>query len=159
VTVALYLTIWLALALFAAGETGRWGWRGAAPPAWPWWASASGLVLAVAHVVLAFDVRHEWSHDSALLDTARQTSAVYGLDWGGGLYVNYAFLAVWALDLWTWRSAVRRKTRRAGAGVWLARAFYFIVIVNAAVIFAGGMRRALGVLLVAWLIAAWRRVN
>jgi hypothetical protein len=153
VVAALYLSIWIALALFAAGEAAR---RGPSTPAWAWWTSAAGLLLAAAHVVLAFEVRHEWSHDSAYRETARQTSAVYGLDWGGGLYVNFAFLTVWAIDLWRWRAAERQRRRPSRLGVWLARAFYFIVIVNGAVIFASGMRRALGVILVAWLVLAWR---
>jgi len=153
---ALYLSIWIALALFAVGETGRRGWRGSAAPAWAFWISATGLLLAGVHVALAFEVRHDWSHASALRETARQTSAVYAFDWGGGLYVNYAFLGVWALDLWTWRLSGRRPRHGVGAGIWIARAFYLVVILNAAVIFAGGMRRALGVLLVTWLVLAWR---
>jgi len=152
---ALYLSIWVALAFFAAGETGRRVWNDAAAPAWAWWISATGLVLAAVHVALAFEVRHDWSHASAFGETARQTSAVYGLDWGGGLYLNFAFLAVWAIDLWRWR-AERHATRPARTGHWFARAFFFVVILNGAVIFASGMRRALGVLLVTWLILAWR---
>ncbi len=153
-TSALYLTIWIALALFAAGEVGRSG-RRAVPAPWAWRTSLAGLLLASAHFLLAFDVRHDWSHASAVRDTARQTAAVYGLDWGGGVYVNYAFLGVWALDLWRWRGAARRGATMSRWGTWLARAFYFIVILNAAVIFAGGWRRWVGVALVTWLVAAW----
>jgi len=81
---------------------------------------------------------------------------VYGLDWGGGVYVNYAFLGVWALDLWRWRAEAHRGATRSRWGTWLARAFYFfIVILNGAVIFAAGWRRWLGVVLIVWLAAAW----
>jgi hypothetical protein len=154
VTIALYLTIWIALALFAAGESGRSG-RRAVPAPWAWWASLAGVLAAAAHFALAFDGRHDWSHASAVEETARQAAAVYGLDWGGGVYANYAFLGVWALDLWRWRVAARRGVSRSGWGTWLARAFYFIVILNGAVIFAGGWRRWVGVALVTWLAAAW----
>lgn len=150
---ALYVTIWVALALFAAGEVGRSG-RRAVPAPWAWWVSLAGLMLAAAHFVLAFDVRHGWSHASAVRDTARQTAAVYGLDWGGGLYVNYAFLGVWALDLWRWKLSARG-TPRSQFPTWLARAFYVVVILNAAVIFATGWRRGLGAMLVAALVVAW----
>jgi hypothetical protein len=153
--VALYVSIWSALFLFAAGETGR-GWRVARPRAWAWRASATGLLLAIVHVVLAYEVRHAWSHQSALLETARQTTTVYGLDWAGGLYVNYAFLTVWAIDLWMWRAADRRGPEVSRVVLWMARGFYLVVIVNAAVVFAAGMRRALGVLVVVWLVIAWR---
>ncbi len=155
---ALYLSIWVALVLFVAGEVGRSGgdqssrWR-----RWAWWSSAAGLALAALHFVLAFELRHAWSHASALRETARQTAAVYGLDFGAGVYVNYAFLAVWAIDLWRWRPAARPRATRARLGVWIARAFYLVVIINAAVIFAGGMRRVLGVLVVTGLIVAWAR--
>lgn len=150
----LYLTIWGALALFAAGEVGRSG-RRVVPAPWAWRTSLAGLLLASTHFLLAFDVRHDWSHASAVRDTARQTAAVYGLDWGGGVYVNYAFLGVWALDLWRWHVRTRRGTPRARFPTWLARAFYFTVILNGAVIFAAGWRRGLGAALVAALVAAW----
>ena len=156
----LYLTIWAALVLFAAGEAGRRAGRAGVAVAWAWRASLIGLCLAAAHVVLAFDVRHDWRHTSAVRETARQTAVVYGLDWGGGVYVNDAFLGVWALDLWRWRAAARRGAPRSRVSIWLARAFYFIVILNGAVIFASGWRRGLGLVLVAWLVAwlvaAWR---
>ena len=35
-------------------------------------------------------------------NSARQTAEVFGLDWGGGLYVNYAFTAAWVADV-AWR--------------------------------------------------------
>ena len=151
----LYLTIWVALALFAVGEWGRRARRPETATGGAWRASLAGLLLAGAHVLLAFDVRHDWSHASAVQETTRQTAAVYGFDWGGGVYVNYAFLGVWVVDLWRWRVAARRGLFRPRWGTWLARAFYFIVILNGAVIFAAGWRRGLGAALVAALVAAW----
>jgi hypothetical protein len=156
VTAALYLTIWIGLALFAAGETGRRP-GGATSIGWSWWTSFAGLLFTATHFVLAFETRHDWSHASAVSETARQTAAVYGLDWGGGVFVNYAFLGVWALDLWRWRVAAHRGTARSSRAVWLARAFYFVVILNGAVIFAAGPRRLLGAVIVLWLLVTWSR--
>jgi hypothetical protein len=156
VTAALYLTIWIGLALFAAGETGRRP-RGATGMGWPWWTSFAGLLFTATHFVLAFETRHDWSHASAVRETARQTAAVYGLDWGGGVFVNYAFVGVWGWDLWRWRVAARRGTPRSSRAVWLARAFYFVVILNGAVIFAAGTRRLLGAVIVGSLLWAWWR--
>jgi len=153
---AVYLTIWAALALFAAGETGRRGAHDVSPPAWAWRASAIGLVLGALHLILAYEAVYGWSQASAVAEVARRTYAIYGVSSGGGVYLNYVFLGVWAIDLWTWRPSRGRPLRRPGAGTWLTRAFYFIQILNASVIFAGGMRRALGVLIVVWLILAWR---
>jgi hypothetical protein len=149
VTAAVYLTIWLALLLFVAGDAGRarLGDRASARR-WPWHAWAAGIVLCAVHFALAFDVFHDWSHDAAERATAAQTSAVFRIAWGGGVYVNYLFLAVWTLDLWYWR--IRGAPPRP---VWLAlRCFYVVIILNAAVIFAAGWRRVPGAIIVAALI-------
>src|SRR5687767_385373 len=100
----LYSTIWISMVLFAVGESGRsLTPRGAAPPRWAWWAFTSGLTLAIIHTLIAFSVVHAWSHDAAVLNTAMQTRSVYGVSFGGGIYVNYAFFAVWLADAWWWR--------------------------------------------------------
>ena len=152
-TTALYATVWIALALFAAGDVGR---RRLGPVrsahAWPWRAWVIGILLMAAHVVLAFEVRHDWSQAAAVQATAGQTAAVYGLEWGGGFFVNYVFLAVWIGDAWRWRTAPARVAARGRAARWLLHAFYLIVIVNGAVIFAAGWRRLLGALIVAGLL-------
>jgi hypothetical protein len=151
---AVYVTIWLALWLFAAGE---WG-RGRTPSriGWPWHTSAVGLGLALVHTVLAFDVVHGWSHDDAVLNTAVQTAAVYGVAFGGGVYVNYFFFLVWLADLAWWRrdAGVHRRSRVIAVSL---EVFYLVIIVNAAVIFAAGWRQAAGALLVLVLLAAWSR--
>lgn len=54
-------------------------------------------VLCVMHVLLAFEVRHNWSLSAAEQHTAEVTARVTGLHWGHGLYVNFAFLAWWAV--------------------------------------------------------------
>ena len=55
---ALYWSIWIALALFAAGEAGKRALRAdrpVSPLAWPAW--MAGLAFAVAHTAIAFGVR------------------------------------------------------------------------------------------------------
>src|SRR5207244_1685286 len=67
-------------------------------PAWlrtARWLWTAGYVALVIHVFCAFQFFHHWSHAAAYAATARQTEQVVGLNWGGGLYVNYAFMAVW----------------------------------------------------------------
>ena len=149
---ALYTTIWLSLLLFCAGEAGRWtgGERGRTPAKWAWWAYAAGAALCVVHIVVAMAVAHGWSHASAVEATARQTAAVYGLDWGGGVFVNYLFVAVWLLEAWRWRS--RGPGRRVDAITWAARILFLIVIVNGAVVFASSARRIAGAAIVAVLL-------
>lgn len=153
---AIYITIWIALCLFTVGELGRA--RSPGTTGWPWRLSALGLALALIHTLLAFDIVHDWSHDDAVLNTAMQTAQVFGTAVGWGVYVNYLFFAVWLLDLAWWQrdGAVDRRTR--GATVTL-QAFYFVIIVNAAVIFAAGWRRLAGIAVVILLAAAWTTLD
>lgn len=153
--IALYATVWTAMALFAAGELGRSRADPARrPPAWAWWAFAAGLTLAVSHTLLAFAVVHGWSHTDAVRATAVQTAALYGVTFGGGVYINYAFLGVWLADAWWWRASPDVHARPR-AVVLTLRAFYLLIIVNAAVVFAVGWRRAAGLAIVAAMFAAW----
>src|SRR5687767_13213248 len=94
------ITIWVAVVGYAAGATvfalsrGRGGWARAARLAW-----TVACAALLAHVACAFHFYHGWGHGAAYLDTARQTNEVFGLDWGGGLYVNYALMAGWVMDV------------------------------------------------------------
>lgn len=150
----LYLTIWLSLTMFVAGETGRSAGRESRPPAWAWWAFTLGLVLALVHTALAFQLVHNWAHADAVSATARQTQAVFGVAVGWGVYVNYVFYGVWMADAAWWRGSPDLSSRPRGV-TWTLRAFYLVIILNAAVIFAAGPRRVLGLLLVSWLVWVW----
>ena len=60
-TIALYATIWIALALLAvAALTGNRR------------AYAAGAVLAIVHVLIALGSTYGWDHDLAVRETARQ---------------------------------------------------------------------------------------
>ena len=124
------LTIWTALILYVAGEYGRTR-RPAAAWARPIW--LLGAVVYLAHVASAFDTHHGWSHAAAYAYTAAQTEALVGLRWGGGLWVNYAFTAIWA-----------------GEGVW-----FLFMIANGAFVFVSGSRRALGIAIMTTLVWIW----
>ena len=152
---ALYGTIWLSMLLFAAGDSGRsFSPRASDPPRWAWWAFTAGLALAIVHTILAYGLVHAWSHGEAVRRTALQTEAIYGITFGGGIIVNFIFLGVWLADAWWWRVAPGGYVRPATA-VWALRAFYLVIIFNAAVVFAAGLRRIFGLLLVSWMIRSW----
>ena len=151
---ALYATIWVALALFVAGETGRSIGSASRPPVWAWWAFTTGLLLALVHTALAFEVVHNWDHGDAVRAAAAQTRSVFGAEVGWGVYVNYVFYGVWLADAAWWRRSGDPHDRPA-AVIWTLRSFYLVIILNAAVIFAAGPRRALGLVLVCWLTAIW----
>jgi hypothetical protein len=153
VAAALYATIWASLLLLCVAETGRRRAAAGSPAPWAWPAFAAGAALCAIHVAIAMGVTHGWSHASAIAATARQTNAVYGLDWGGGVYANYVFAAVWCAEAWRWRAA---GPRDRGARVWPVRIFFLVMILNAAVIFVSGPRRFAGAALLVWLLRVWR---
>lgn len=148
--ILLYWMVWLSLVAFAAGELAK-----SRRLAGAWSISATGAILLAVHIVLAMAVRHGWSHASALEATARQTSDMFGLNWGGGVYVNYVFAAVWIAELFVWRQWPEGYTSRPDWLKWSLRAFYFVIIVSAAVIFATGWRRWMGAGILAVLVASW----
>jgi hypothetical protein len=116
---------------------------------------AIGAILATIHSAAAFEVFYGWSHDAAVVATAHQTRAVFGVDWGGGLYFNYAFLVVWLADaLWWWIVPRRYDSRPPVIGA-VVRSFLFFMFLNGAVIFADGWMRVLGILSVTIVSIAW----
>jgi hypothetical protein len=152
---ALRGTIWLSLLAWVVGEWQRsLGLEAARRGRGAW---TIGALAAVLHSALAFQLRHGWSHGAAYADTARQTAAVTGLDWGGGLFVNYLFLAVWTADaLWWWMApdSFRRRARLLDRSV---RGFLWFMFLNGAVVFARGWMRGLGAAAVLAVAAAWYR--
>ncbi len=150
------VTIWIALAGYATGATlfalsrQRTNWDAAARLAWT--AACIGLL---AHVICAFHFYHEWSHTSAYRDTARQTAEVFGLNWGGGLYINYAFLLGWVIDvIWWWRG-LEAYRRRPWPLVAAWHAIVLFIFFNGAVVFATGPLRWLGLCLSIGLCLIW----
>ena len=149
------LTIWIALLLFAAGETGRALTRRGEPPAWAWWTFLAGWAVGIVHMFLAYALIHNWSHADALHDTARLTNQMFDVNFPYALYANFVFYAVWLADAWWWKAA--GLAARPAAATWALRGFYMLIIFNASVVFAQGWRRALGLLLVTWLARVWSR--
>ena len=149
-------TIWLALAGFAVGEAGKTRHRRTGiAPRWAWPVSAAALIACVLHILIAMAHRHGWSHQAAVLETARQTAEVYGLAWSGGVYVNYLFVGLWVAELAWWRMDPQRYTRQPPWMRWAVRAFYLVIVCNAAVIFVAPDHRMAGVAVTAALLAAW----
>lgn len=115
----------------------------------------AGAALIIMHSAAALHVRHGWSHRQALESTAIQTKAVTGVDWGGGLYVNYAFLALWAADaMWWWLRPGAYAARPAPVTHALAAGFLFMFL-NGAVVFAHGAMRWFGAACVGIVAFAW----
>ena len=89
------------------------------------------------------------------MDIARQTAAVTGIAWGGGIFVNYLFLAVWLADaIWWWIAPVAYIHRSARVERTRLALFVFM-FANGAILFASHAARAVGVPSVAAVCIAW----
>jgi hypothetical protein len=155
------VTIWITVVGFAAGAATfalsrkRRKWDSAARLALT--AACIGLL---AHVACAFHFHHGWSHVAAYRDTARQTDEVFGLNWGGGLYINYALLIGWVMDtLWWWLRGLNAYRRRPWPLLATWHGFLMFIIFNATVIFKTGFMRWAGLcvclgLCIVWWVAA-----
>ena len=115
-----------------------------------------GCICYLAHVAFAFHFYHEWSHDLAFRHTARQTQAVVGWNWGGGLFINYLFTLVWSADvLWQWLAPLAHRSRSKGFELAI-HGFFLFMIVNGTIVFGAGSIRWCGAAGLVALLAAWR---
>jgi hypothetical protein len=154
--IALYATIWLSLAGLLVGELGRRRHRRTGVASrWAQASSAAGVALGIVHALLALGGVYGWNHARAVELTAQRAATVYGIGWPGSLYVNYIFLAWWAVDTaWWWRSP-GTFLRRPAALDWFWRVMAFTMVLNGAVIFGSTAGRVAGVPLTAGLLLAW----
>ena len=117
----------------------------------------AGCAFYLAHVYGAFQYFHGWSHAAAYAGTARQTAALFGVDWGGGLYFNYVFTLAWVADvIWWWSDSERYQTRPP----WISaavHAFFAFMFFNGAVVFASGLSRWFGAAATPALLYLWWR--
>jgi hypothetical protein len=113
--------------------------------------------------LLSFHLLHGWSHSTAAAAIAEQTFDQAGIDWGGGIYINYAFCVFWLVDAGAWWLAPGWYERRS----WWLNGFVQVVIlfmfVNATVVFGKSPLRNVGGIIcvagaVGW-IWNWRRLS
>jgi hypothetical protein len=138
---------------WAAAESVRWRDPSRGATARALWTSGAGLTLV--HALAVFHYNHQWSHAAALAHTAQQTAALTGLHWGGGLYVNYAFIALWVGDAVLWWRDRPSYERRSRASRDALLALFVFMFVNGGIVFASGPARAIGILAVG--LVAWAR--
>jgi len=115
-----------------------------------------GCIALLAHFASAFHFYHAWSHSSAYVETARQTNEVFGLNWGGGVFVNYAVALLWTGDVASWWLGGIDYYRRRP--LWLTliwHGFLIFIIFNGTVVFAHGSTRAIGLVISLILFLSW----
>ena len=151
----LYASIWASIVAWTAAECLRLSRADAARMNTARVLWAAGAALAAVHVALAFHLRHAWSHASAVAETARQTEQLVGFRFGGGVWINYAFLAAWTADALWWELSPASFARRPPALDAAVRLFLLFIVVNGAIVFAHGPVRVLGASSLAALAVAW----
>jgi hypothetical protein len=115
-----------------------------------------GCAALLAHYICAFQFFHSWSHTSAYLDTARQTAAVFGINWGGGVFINYALAILWICDVtWWWFAGLNSYRRRPWLLTLIWHSFLIFIIFNATVVFKDGLTRWIGILVTLGLCLSW----
>lgn len=150
-------TVWLAILLYVLSEAAfvRRADRQSSSPAR--WLNTLGGMAFLAHVAFSFHYFYQWSHAVGYAETARQTRELFGIDWGGGIFFNYAFTLVWLTEMiWWWASAKSYQARAR----WMnrsVRGFFIFMIFNGAVIFPPSPIRWLGLALCVMLAAIWWR--
>src|SRR5262245_2922425 len=148
-------TIWITLIGYAIDAAhiltrGRWKMESVAKTAW-----TLGCLALLVHVALAFHYYHGWSQDSAYRETARQTAEVFRINWGGGLYINYALIIAWVIDvIWwlVWPGAYRSRPQIITT-IW--NGFLIFIFFNATVVFGSGLVRWIGLVACAGLLLLW----
>lgn len=150
-------TVWLAITLYVLSE---WTYfrrpltRLNSPARWFFTLGGSAYLV---HVALAFHFFYQWSHAVGYAETARQTHELFGMDWGGGIFFNYAFTLVWLMELAWWWLAPENHLRRPRWIGHTIRGIFIFMIFNGAVVFPPWPVRALGLVFCAALVFIWWR--
>lgn len=148
-------TIWISIVAYTIGSVVFATARRQADK-WARLSWTTGCAALVAHFICAFQFYHAWSHQSAYLETARQTAKVFAINWGGGLFINYAVATLWSADVASWWVAGLSSYRRRPWWLTLTwHGFLIFIIFNATVVFKDGPTRWIGLLVSLTLVLSW----
>ena len=153
-------TIWTTIVAYAVGSIlfarsqGRMRWDSAVRVTW-----TIAVLFLIAHFICAYQFFHHWSQASALRDTARQTEEVIGLNWSGGLFINYAFLVLWIADVaWWWLGGLTSYRARPWQVIAVWHGFIIFILFNAMIVFKQGAVRWVGLVICVVLLLSWARI-
>jgi len=150
-------TVWISIAFYTIGcLIFALGSRRSRLDQWTRLAFTAAVAALVGHYVSAFQFYHSWSHESAYVETARQTAEVFRVNWGGGIFINYSLLLLWIADVGWWWLAGPDSYRRRPFWILLTwHGFFLFIIFNATVVFKDGITRWVGLLVCAIVSLSW----
>ena len=115
------------------------------------------VAYTIGCVLFATARRDRWVR---LAWTARQTDAVVGINWGGGLFINYAVVSLWFADVaWWWFAGLGAYRRRPWMLTLIWHSFLIFIIFNATVVFKDGLTRWIGLLVSLTLCLSWALIS
>src|SRR5688572_20558444 len=154
-------TIWVSFVAYTIGcVVFAVAWKHADQDRWVRLAWTIGCAALLAHFAFAFHFYHAWSHESAFIETARQTKEVFAVNWGGGLFINYSVAALWMVDVgWWWIAGLSSYRRRPWLLTLLWHGFFIFIIFNATVVFKDGLARWAGLVVCLCLCLSWVFIN
>jgi hypothetical protein len=136
-------TVWLALLGYVTTVivllAGKQKWDSFARLAW-----TAGCLALIVHVACAYNYHHSWSYASSYKETAKQTAEVYGIYWGGGLFINYFLMIAWLADVIWWWTGLDKYRNRSKMITLSWHIFLFFIFFNATVVFVAGPLRWIG---------------
>ncbi len=152
-------TIWISMLAYTIGCV-VFAWRQPGSDRWARLAWTTGCAALVVHFICAFQFYHSWSHESAYVETARQTAAVVSVNWGGGLFINYLVAILWTIDVaWWWFAGLSSYRHRPWILILLWHGFLIFIIFNATVVFKDGLTRWMGLLVFFTLCLSWVAIS
>ncbi|HYO80543.1 MAG TPA: hypothetical protein VES20_04010 [Bryobacteraceae bacterium] len=96
--------------------------------------STVGLTTYLLHVAFAYHIFYQWSHSIAYRETARQTAELFGVGWGGGLYLNYLFTMLWSAECAASWVPLAHRNRAIIRARFVVHAFLTFMVLNATVV-------------------------
>jgi hypothetical protein len=85
---------------------------------------------------------------------------VFAINWGGGLFINYAVATLWTADIASWWLAGLSSYRRRPWWLTLSwHGFLIFINFNATVVFKDGPARWIGLLVSLSLVLSWVMIS
>jgi hypothetical protein len=110
------------------------------------WLWLAACLLYLLHVLAAFHYFHHWSHQAAVAHVEQQSG------FGPGIYFSHAFGLVWLVDALWWCGHPNGHARRPAWIGWSVHGFLAFLTFNAAVVYATGVMRIMGIVLFSLLL-------